>query len=298
MKKRNRSVFGGLLVSLAGLSNVSLAATAEEALQNIDPHVCKRQDAVALPTAAAAARSIAPDLSCAIDVDKAAPSALDAGTVVVDTRPTAEFDRFHINGAINLEAGAVRTRSFLSRRKLILVGNGKGEQQLYAECARLKKNGFADTHVLRGGMVSWTAAQLSVVGTAPAVGELVGLSAAELFEEESSGANRAFVMPAVKNLQNHVSDAVLLKDGDMLNTIAAVKKSLSTPGAARVASVVVATGRALDIGQLSGAVEALSPWPVLFYMEDEKSYVRFLATQKAVWTAQARGPKLPPCAGF
>jgi hypothetical protein len=33
-------------------------------------------------------------------------------------------------------------------------------------------------------------------------------------------------------------------------------------------------------------------------MEDEKAYDRFLTTQKAVWTAQARGPKLPPCSGF
>jgi rhodanese-related sulfurtransferase len=224
----------------------------------------------------------------------AAELAKRPGTVVVDTRPTAEFNRFHIDGAISLQADAIRTKSFLMKHPLVLVGSGKGEQELYSQCAQLRTNGNPATHVLQGGMAAWVLSELPMVGTAPAASEMVTLSPAELFAEVSGGSSRYFVLPGAAKIKDQIPAATVLGSGRLETGLVAIKNTPPAQAAGSRSIVVIGEG-AVTQAQIASAAALLRPRPVLFYLDGASSYSKFVSAQKAVWVAHAHGPKVPPC---
>jgi hypothetical protein len=214
----------------------------------------------------------------------------------VDTRPAADFNQFHINGALNLPAAAIRTKPFLRLHALVLVGSGKGERALYSQCAQLRTGGNVQTYVLQGGMSAWLLEQRPVVGTPPAVSEMLTLSPADLFVEASSGSGRFVVLPGATAIKAEIPGATALGSGRLETGLVALKNTPPAQGAAaRVGPIVVLTDGAVTSAQMVSAATLLRPRPVLFYLEGAPSYSKFVAAQKSVWVAHARGPKVPPC---
>lgn len=94
----------------------------------------------------------------------AAVRLINSGAHVLDLRARAEFDAGHLPQAVALDAAALADWAKAPKRKrdrpVVLVtapGLGAGRA-----AAVLRKAGFADIHVLRGGMKAWSAAQLPV----------------------------------------------------------------------------------------------------------------------------------------
>jgi rhodanese-related sulfurtransferase len=75
-------------------------------------------------------------------------------TAVVDVRPPEQFEKCRIPGSLNIPLYAVKTKSFLKDKPLVLVGEGWSTLLLEQECAELNEKGFG-AQMLRGGINAW-----------------------------------------------------------------------------------------------------------------------------------------------
>lgn len=265
-------------------------------LRDIQPagSSCRRDD---IPAAAVELirRSGAPDLGCAMSAAEL-QTRRNAGTVhVIDTRTPSEYAQLHIDAALNLSSGDARARAYLRTQPIVLVGSGKGEQALYVACGELKEAGATSVRVLRGGMNSWLAAGLPVVGDARTVGNATELDDEEFMEELEFTANVVFAMPQAQAFTSVTPRAMLLKIGNGAGLRAMLSERAKHVGAAPLASVVLLTGGPLRQAELDELTRAVQPYPVLTYGRSAQGYSAFMHSKHAMWAAQARGPKTLPC---
>lgn len=85
--------------------------------------------------------------------------------VVIDIRGQADFNKGHIQGAVNVPLSKIKdTTSDLEKYKdnpiIMVCANGI---QVAAACQILRKAGFEKVHKLAGGMASWVGDNLPVV---------------------------------------------------------------------------------------------------------------------------------------
>jgi hypothetical protein len=82
-------------------------------------------------------------------------------------------------------------------------------------------------------------------------------------------------------------------------TAAALRTTLERRRAALknapLASVIVAADAATPVHEIDQLQQAMQPIPVLVYTDTRETFVAQLAVQKALWMAQAHGPKQPAC---
>jgi hypothetical protein len=62
-----------------------------------------------------------------------------------------------------------------------------------------------------------------------------------------------------------------------------------------LASVTLVAVPTLTDDQIRQLQQAVAPLPLLVYAGTRDTYVRAMASQKAIWRAQERGPKRPGC---
>ncbi|MFH1147588.1 MAG: rhodanese-like domain-containing protein [Pseudomonadota bacterium] len=74
--------------------------------------------------------------------------------LLVDVRDEAEFERFSIPGSINVPLFALKTKTFLKSRPLVLVDRGDRYRQLEEQCKELRGAGFS-VSILNGGLNRW-----------------------------------------------------------------------------------------------------------------------------------------------
>lgn len=270
-----------------------------DALKGISPAngSCRRDDSAAVAPGAVVAAPVLPepDLSCAIAANDAL-SWLDApDALFVDTRLPAEHAQFGIRGSVNLAALDLRTKPYLKAKRIVLFGNGKGEQENYRACAQLKRAGFAQVRVLRGGIAMWQLAQQPLVGRSMPNGAMVGLDAAEFWQEAKFDDNVVLVNPTRREVQANLSFSVLLDQPSADAIKAVLERRRKELKGAPMAAVVLVAGKELTEAQLAQIQQALKPIPVLLYTDSNEALTRHMARQQAVWTAHARGPKKPAC---
>lgn len=297
---RGIRILAGVICLVWSCMNLVLAqtqpmTTVQEILKNIKPSSCSRKDIKKpIPSEYVRVAEVKPDLSCVINPADLAHKLKSPGTVLVDTRSAVDFAEFHIEGAMNISATELRSKSFLRDKSVVLIGNGKAERELYIECRRLKSTGFRRVNVLRGGMPAWLASGYSVLGQSPNLARLTTLTPSELWIESRFAANLILVTASQKTLQKHITGALLIPD-ERLKTVQAIvnQRSRHSKSGSR-AAVILGTGKEADVQALSQAIE---PVPLLVYSETAEALANQLTQQSAVWTAQARGPKQPSGCG-
>lgn len=290
----------GRLLSILLASTLAQAASPEglpEALKGIKPAtgMCLR-DAVpsssATQPATAAARHV--DVSCGIGVsDMVALSARQALTLV-DVRDANAQAQATIDGSLRMSVAELHSKTFLRDRPLVLVGNGKGQRELMAACARLEAAGFVKPMVLLGGMPAWIAQRQPVVGLTNGADELPRLTSAELWMEGQFDANLIVVAEPLRSLQQRLPNAIVAAD----LSPTALKKALEQRRKSRiavVASVIVASPSELLPAQQHAARDALRPVPVLYYVGTPEAFAKDMQRQSSMWAAHDRGPKQPGC---
>jgi rhodanese-related sulfurtransferase len=268
----------------------------ENTLRDIPPAglACRRDDVLSAAVESAR-RSGAPDLNCAMSAAELQARRSAGALHVIDTRTASEYAQLHIDAALNLSAGDVGARAYLHRQPIVLVGSGKGDRALYIACDELKQAGATSVQVLRGGMNSWRAAGLPVVGDARTAGNAIELDDEELMEELEFTANLILAMPRARAFTSLTPRAMLLETDSGAGLRAMLSERAKQVGAPALASVVLLTGgprRAAELDELRRAVE---PHPLLTYERSAQEYSAFVRSKKAVWAAQARGPKTLPC---
>ena len=268
-----------------------------EALKHVNPagSSCRRADVVAASASAVVVPVVLPDPSCAITVGDAKALLARPNAVLVDVRPEADYQAFHIQGAMNGSLSGFRSKMYWRNKAVVVVGPGKAERDLYAECRRLKQAGYQDVRVVRGGMAAWLAADQGVTGRAPTTAQLARLSASEFWAESRSPDNLVVLGQAQESWQGDLPTSVVLPH----ITREAVKALLSARGVqtklAAPASLLLVLPSAVTDDEIKLLQGTAQPIPVLVYAGTREEFVRQVAIQKAVWAAHARGPKQPPC---
>jgi len=84
--------------------------------------------------------------------------------VVIDVRPTVDFDKGHIINAINIPAATLQNQIKQLEKyknKTVIMSCRSGAQSSVA-CKQLTKEGFEDVHNLSGGILGWQSENLPV----------------------------------------------------------------------------------------------------------------------------------------
>lgn len=241
--------------------------------------------------------TLAPDLSCAISVDTAAHWLENPRAHLIDMRKKDQFEAFHINGALNMGVTQLGTKAYLRESPLVLLGEGKGDRELYLTCAQLKQNGFKEVRVLQGGMTAWIAQGLPVLGQAPGLPQLMRLSPAELLQE-GNFANNVFVIAGrldawKKLLPQEATLPLTPKPGPALAAVITQRqKSRQLP----VASIIVVGTEWRKVQQLAESLLAQKQVPVLTFAGSPDEYQQAQAAQSAILATKSRPPRQPHCA--
>lgn len=266
------------------------------ALQGIAPagEQCRR-DPVAAADTARAGREAAPDLSCAWTVQQLQAASGRAGLLLADTRSAAERDGYRIPGSMPVGLAELRSKPYWRDKPVVLVGNGQGERELYAACAELKQRGFREVHVLRGGMPRWLGEGQPVEGRPPAAGRPQLLDAAGLWQESRFEGNVVLIAAEQSALQNDLPEALLLPQMNLASLKAALARRAAELRRAPFAALVLVAPAGTPDATVAEWQRGLDPAPVWVYREPAQVFSRYLRSQNAVWLAQQRGPKQPPC---
>lgn len=271
--------------------------TAAEALKDISPagQACLREEVPIQASLVNKRAAAAPDMTCLVTAQELGLWVSAGQMVVVDTRRSNEFEQFHVNSALNLSASEVMHKAQLRNKAIVLVGNGKLERDLYSACAELKSKGFTSVKVLQGGMPAWLEAGQPVSGRAPDVALLRRLEPSDLLAESQAEFSLTVLTPTEMGLQAQLPTAVASqKDSpDMLVRLLEQRRK-DTKGVAMHA-VVLVTSPTTAPATLAQWQVAAAPLPLLVYLGGVTAFQRYFAEQKAVWLAQARGPKQPAC---
>ena len=285
----------GLLAPSVALPQTPLGSEPPIAFKDIKPSVgeCQREGVLTthLPRPTKA-DIVLPDLSCAISPTELSGLVARPDTLISDVRPEADYAAFHLNDALNVAASALRTKQFLKNKTVVLVGSGLTERELYADCARLKANGFRQAKVLRGGLPAWLSSGRAVSGRLPDASKLGLLNPIELWAEVQFNANLVLLTANRSDLMPELPSAVTIPDASLVAIQVAInKRGRKTP----LASVVLVTADDKVAANLPNLRQAIQPIPLLAYTGSAEAYTRQLAQQKAIWEALAHGPKKPRC---
>jgi len=282
--------------TLAALAPVRPALAADngipEVLKTIPraTGVCHKNDGPGgiLPTAA----NTPADLGCATS---AAALQQRPGALLVDVRQRSDYGSYHIDAALNASLGDLHGKPYWRAKPIVLVGSGKAERELYMECSRLKQQGYRDVAVLRGGLASWIAAGQPLAGHAPSLAEATRLTPDEFWQESQDPDNLVLLSKEQVALQDEVPFAMVLPRIVLADVRAILERRRKDMKNAPLAAVVLAIDAAAPQGEVEALQRALLPVPVLVYREGRSALTRQVALQKAVWLAQARGPKQAAC---
>lgn len=284
---------------------IAMAAQAEQRTSSSSPLPAKGNKAVAQCLAdndagtgartPAARPAVAPDLGCGLAADAVATMLKDPATTFIDVRPAVEYNAYHVDGALNISASTLHTKNYLKNRPVILAGSGKGDRDLYTACAELKAAGFKQTHVLRGGMLSWSRNAYPVVGTLAAPFHLASLTPAELFREANFEGNAVIVAGPSKPLASRFPKAIVIADPAPEEVKAAVERWRRNAKGKKLGSVVLVAERNFQGTQWTSAQDTLEGMPLLTYTGTPQAYEQVLSSQQTMWAAQARGPRRSGC---
>lgn len=239
--------------------------------------------------------AISPDFSCAISVEKFAPILGHINTIVADLRSGDEYQRFHLEGAMTLTSTELRTKPYWRNMTVVLVGNGKAENELYRECAVLKRSGYGKVHVLRGGMPQWLADGRSVMGSPLAATDSIRLSAAEFLVETRNPQNLIVLTREQQSMKGELPLARVLAETTADAMKATLAQRAKDSKRAAVMAVVVAAPSGLSDDQIRKLQQAVMPTPLLIYGDSREAFIKQVSAQKAMWSARTRGPRKPRC---
>ena len=160
-----------------------------------------------------------------------------AAPVYVDVRAVAKFQRAHVPGAVNVPLFAVKTRTHLKARPVVLVAEGYDDGALGDECRRLHELGWEKAAILRDGMSAWAAAGGKLEGDRPADPGLDAIAPADFARVRQVGGPWVVVAPAAAKqdadfARAFAGQAVVYADGNEEANLRQVHALLGTSPAA------------------------------------------------------------------
>jgi rhodanese-related sulfurtransferase len=104
--------------------------------------------------------------------------------ILIDIRNRKEFEKFRIPGSINIPLFAIKTKTFLKHKTLVLINEGYNYGPLEQECKGLRGSGFTAAWVLNGGLNDWREKGAPIDGDVFVQKELNRMPSQVFFEEK------------------------------------------------------------------------------------------------------------------
>lgn len=257
--------------------------------------VCRRDDPASSSSAISVGQIIQPDFGCAISANEVRAQMTDPHVMLIDLRSAAEHQAFHIENSMSINLAGLQSKPYWRDKALILIGGGKLEEELYTSCARLKQAGYKQVHVLKGGMLAWLAQNQAVVGRPISPQQQARLSDAE-FWQETQGDNALLVISKEHSaFQTEFPLSVILPQVNAETLRTAVERRRKVVRSPKLMSVILIANADVSDEQIRNLQQLVLPETLLVYTEGREAYKRQVVIQKAIWSAQARGPKQPRC---
>lgn len=124
--------------------------------ENIDEQLHEISNGTATDNVTQQKITVAQIEQCLISTEKAQNLWQRKKLLFVDVRPAQEYRAAHISGALNISEHAIKTKTFLKKKFIVLVNNGHSINKQVLSCVNLKAAGFARVGVLQGGILSWS----------------------------------------------------------------------------------------------------------------------------------------------
>ena len=105
--------------------------------------------------------------------------------VIVDVRNKEAFSGYHIENAINLQVFEIKTKTFLRRKPLVLVGDPIGGSAIEREVRSLRDHGFTEVSVLRGGIPAWLSTAAEPTSDQPPLAPLKTVRPIDYYQDAS-----------------------------------------------------------------------------------------------------------------
>jgi rhodanese-related sulfurtransferase len=241
------------------------------------------------------ATTTSPDLTCAATAAEISTLHSQAGTILIDVRTKSEFDDNRIDGALNLPLAQIQRKAFINGKSVVLIGNGKSEQDLYAACADLRKTGYTQVKVLKGGMPAWRSSGQVVTARSGSDIRPPTLSPYELWIETLFDANLVMVTKGRSDIRRMLPLAVTIADETPAALKATIERRRKETHDAPLAALVLVTAPNTSPDTLAALRDAIRPTPLLVYSDTNQAFAQQIERQRALWATQARGPKPVRC---
>lgn len=301
-KMMHRLLLSGALVAIFALSGLFSFAQVSKpgnqipsALEGISAagESCRREDINANKKSTSAGINLAIDLQCSITVDSVHSLLRAKDVALIDRRDPVDYRSFHIEGSSNLNIADLIAKPYWISKKVILIGSGKAEAELYRECTRLKNRGYHAVYVMKGGLPSWFHSDLPLVGGSANLSNMGDVSAAELLIEIQNPYNVVLIDKSTFKSVPELDSAFEISDsspGVVRDFIIKYKKS--NPKNQIMGVVIVSKISDDEIKRLRDSLREI---PLLIYRGMWEAIVSQQNANKAMWSAYVRGPKTPRC---
>lgn len=237
-----------------------------------------------------------PDVSCASTIDKVRTLIGRPDVILLDLRAKSEFAAFHVDGALNLDFGELRSKPYWRSKTVVLLGNGKAESQLYAACADMKRKGYKQVRVLRGGMIQWLENSMPVVGHPFLPGKMAQLTPVELWQEGQNQYNLVILDHAMRNLQKDLPFSIVVPQISLDAIKMAIdKRRKQLKGTPLIGMIIAASQEVVSDDKIFQLRQAMAPMQILTYRGTMDSFFVQIKMQRAVWVAHDKGPKQIGC---
>lgn len=294
----------GLMMCVIGLwlgdgwAQVRSGNELPEALINIKPAdgVCKKDQAIAAwDQQHGHTDPIVIDRDCARTAQQVVATLGQPDVLLVDLRQGQDFQRFHVKGASQLTLSQLLSKPYLQSKSLVLIGDARDDRETYLACTQLRQAGFQNTTLITGGMSQWLLHGLPVEGKAPLPLELSLVSAPQLWARGQSDDQLVVLDARRASLSSQFPKAKVVST----LTPDALTRVVTTPEKKKTVSpwitVTLVTDQPLSAESYAELQRAIMPLPLSVYTGSDGDYAAALKQQKAIWVAQAKGPKTLGC---
>jgi rhodanese-related sulfurtransferase len=236
----------------------------------------------------------APDARCLLSVSEFARDKALADWTWVDVRRPDLAEAEAMPGALRLSPELLRSKGFLKTRRVLLVGDGRGQAALLSQCRRLHDEGFTQLRVLHGGWPQWAFHQMQVMPPVP-TRPADNLSASALWTESLYDGNLVLGTRA-EGLVALLPFGLTLEAWSVPQVLHLIERRRKDSPRLPLVSVVLAhSPEGSAAVPLAALRQALYPTPLLVHVGDAAALRTQLAQMEAGWLARERGPKQPRC---
>ena len=287
------------LAALVPAWSVSGQTAPSVALECTQLALAEQVDAAPAPRREVRREPVARDDACWLDLE-AARGWGGAGPTWVDVRSATETRGVRVPGALQIPLAEVAGKAFLKAAPIVLVGTGFDDADLARACGELKRAGFAQARLLRGGIRAWEAAGEPLAVTGPA--QALDVMSPGEFHRHAAGARWLVV-----GIDVRASDEVppLLTqirrvdaEGSASRVLTAVAQArvdiARMPAAAQPQAIVIVARDDATATQWREALRREHVRDVLFLGGGLAAYQQYLREQQSI-AANAGKPLTRPC---